>query len=162
MWYHAGKPPVAIRWVWIRDPKRDFDPQALLSTPLDHTPAQMLPWFVRRWSMEVTCEEARAQLGLETPRQWHDRAMARTTPARLRLDAIITLTAHLLIEQGATCVRSTAWYRNIRPTFSDAMALVRRQVGEPRHVAMSQQEADMIQLPRELFERFLDAVCYAA
>ena len=162
VWYHAGKPPVAIRWVLIRDPKRDFDPQALLSTHLDHTPAQMLPWFVRRWSMEVTFEEARAHLGMETQRQWNDRAIARTTPALLSLYAIITLTAHLLIEQGATCVRSTAWYRKIRPTFSDAMALVRRHVWEHRHFAMSQQEADMIQLPRELFERFIDAVCYAA
>jgi len=162
VWYHAGKPPVAIRWVLIRDPKKDFDPQALLSTHLDHTPAPMLPWFVRRWSMEVTCEEARAHLGMETPRQWNDRAIARTTPALLSLYAIITLTAHLLIEQGATCMRSTAWYRKIRPTFSDAMALVRRDVWEHRHVAMSQQEADMIQLPRELFERFIDAVCYAA
>jgi len=161
VWYHAGKPPVAIRWVLIRDPKKDFDPQALLSTHLDHTPAPMLPWFVRRWSMEVTCEEARAHLGMETPRQWNDRAIARTTPALLSLYAIITLTAHLLIEQGATCMRSTAWYRKIRPTFSDAMALVRRDVWEHRHVAMSQQEADMIQLPRELFERFIDAVCYA-
>jgi hypothetical protein len=40
VWYHAGKPPVAIRWVLIRDPQQEFDPQALLSTQLDHTPTQ--------------------------------------------------------------------------------------------------------------------------
>ena len=162
VWYHTGKPPVAIRWVLIRDPKEDFKPQALLSTHLEHTPEQMLPWFVRRWTMEVTFEEARAHLGLETQRQWNDRAIARTTPALLSLYSIITLTAHLLIEKGTTCVRNTAWYRKARPTFSDAMALVRRQLWDHLHFSMSQQEADIIKIPRALFERFMDAVCYAA
>ena len=162
VWYHAGKPPVAIRWVLLRDPQERFKPQALLSTHLEHTCEQMLAWFVRRWTMEVTCEDARAHLGLETQRQWNDRAMARTTPALLSLSSIMTLTAHLLIEKGATCVRSTAWYRKTRPTFSDAIALVRRQLWDHIHFSTSLQETDMIQMPSELFERFMDAVCYAA
>ena len=162
VWYHTGKPPVAIRWVLIRDPQEDFKPQALLSTNLAYTPEQILPWFVRRWTMEVTCEEARAHLGMETQRQWNDRAIARTTPALLSLYSIVTLTAHLLIDKGATCVRSMAWYRKTRPTFSDALALVRRQLWDHLHFSMSQQETDMIKIPRALFERFIDAVCYAA
>jgi len=80
VWYHTGKPPVALRWVLIRDPQKCFKPQALLSTNLAHTPAQMLTWFVQRWTLEVTFEEARAHLGMETQRQWNDRAMARTNP----------------------------------------------------------------------------------
>ena len=162
VWYHTGKPPVAIRWVLIRDPQEDFKPQALLSTNVAYTPEQILPWFVRRWTMEVTFEEARAHLGMETQRQWNDRAIARTTPALLSLYSIVTLTAHLLIDKGATCVRSTAWYRKTRPTFSDALALVRQQLWDHLHFSMSQQETDMIKIPRALFERFIDAVCYAA
>jgi DDE superfamily endonuclease len=162
VWYHTGKPPVALRWVLIRDPQEDFKPQALLSTNLAYTPEQILPWFVRRWTMEVTFEEARAHLGMETQRQWNDRAIARTTPALLSLYSIVTLTAHLLIDKGATCVRSMAWYRKTRPTFSDALALVRRQLWDHLHFSMSQQETDMIKIPRALFERFIDAVCYAA
>jgi DDE superfamily endonuclease len=162
VWYHTGKPPVAIRWILIRDPHERFKPQALLSTNLDYTPEQILLWFVRRWTMEVTFEEARAHLGMETQRQWNDRAIARTTPALLSLYSIITLNAHLLIEKGMTSVRSTAWYRKTRPTFSDAIALVRRQLWEHLHFSTSQQETDMIKIPRALFERFMDAVCYAA
>jgi DDE superfamily endonuclease len=162
VWYHTGKPPVAIRWVLIRDPKQAFKPQALLSTNLEHTPEQILPWFVRRWTMEVTFEEARAHLGMETQRQWNARAIARTTPALLGLYAIVTLTAHLLIEKGITTVRRTAWYRKTRPTFSDALALVRRQLWDHLHFSMSYQETDMIHIPRALFERFIDAVCYPA
>jgi len=162
VWYHTGKPPVAIRWVLIRDPHKRFKPQALLSTHLDHTPEQMLPWFVRRWTMEVTFEEARAHLGMETQRQWHDQAIARTTPALLSLYSIITLTAHLLIEKGATCMRSTAWYGKTRPTFSDAIAWVRRQLWEHIHFSMSHQETDLVKIPRALLERFTEALCYAA
>ena len=161
VWYHTGKPPVMIRWVLIRDPQQTFKPQALLSTNVEHTPAQIVPWFVRRWTMEVTFEEARAHLGLETQRQWNERAMARTTPALLGLYSIVTLTAHLLIEKGMTAVRCTAWYQKTRPTFADAIALVRRQVWEHLHFSLSHQETDLIQIPRKLFEHFIDTVCYA-
>ena len=58
-------------------------------------------------------------------------------------------------------MRSTAWYRKTHPTFSDAMALVRRHVWDQLHFSMSQQETDMIKIPRALFERLIDAVCYA-
>src|SRR5262249_8655166 len=100
--------------------------------------------------------------GMETQRQWNDRAIARTTPALLSLYSIITLTTQLLIEKGATCVRSTALYHKTHPAFSDAIALVRRQLWEHIHFSMSQQESEMIKIPRALFDRFIDAVCYAA
>jgi hypothetical protein len=76
--------------------------------------------------------------------------------------AIITLNAHVLIDQGMPCVRSTARYRKTRPTFADVMALVRRQWWEHLHVSMSQQAINLIQIPRVLLERFTEALCYAA
>ena len=69
VWYHAGKVPVAIRWVLSRDPQEQFKAQALLSATLDHRAEQIVTWLVRRWTMEVTFEEARAHLGMETQRQ---------------------------------------------------------------------------------------------
>jgi hypothetical protein len=162
VWYHSGKPPMLLRWVLIRDPNWCFEPQALLSTNLDHTPEQILSWFIRRWTMEVTLEEARAHLGLETQRQWNARAIARTTPALLSLYSIITLTAHELFQKESTVVRVTAWYAKIRPTFADAVALVRRHLWDHLHFSTSQHEADMIKIPRVLFDRFIDVVCYAA
>ena len=162
VWYHTGKPPVALRWVLMRDPQKCFTPQALLTTTLEQTCEQILAGFVRRWTMEGTWEEARAHLGMATQRQWHARAMARTTPALVSLYSIMTLTAHLLIEKGAVCVRSTAWYGKTRPTCADAIAWVRRQLWEHIHFSMSQQETDMIQIPRTLLERFTEALCYAA
>ena len=112
--------------------------------------------------MEVTFEEARAHLGMETQRQWSERAIARTTPALLSLYSIVTLTAHLLIEKGLTSVRSTAWYRKTRPAFADAIALVRRQLWAHSYFSTSQQETELIKIPRALLERFTEALCYAA
>jgi len=56
--------------VLIRDPHATFATQALLCTDLDATPAQILNWFVQRWQLEVTFQQARRHLGLETQRQW--------------------------------------------------------------------------------------------
>jgi hypothetical protein len=161
VWSHAGTPPVAIRGVLSRDPHKGCQPQALVSTKLAHTEVQILTWCVRRWPLAVTCAAARAPLGMETQRPWQARAMARPTPALLSLYASITLTAQLLIATGATGVRSTAWYRKTRPTFADAMAVVRRQLWEHLHFATALQTTDRIKIPRVLVERFMDAVCYA-
>ena len=99
---------------------------------------------------------------METQRQWHDRAIARATPALLSLYSIIPLTAHLRIAKGTTGVRSTAWYGKTRPPCAEAIAWVRRLLWEHIHVSLSPQETEMIQLPRALLERFTGALCYAA
>jgi transposase len=162
VWYHAGKPPVPIRRVLMRDPNQRFEPQAWLSTDLNQTPEPVLTWLIRRWTMEVTHEEARAHLGMETQRQWNAQAMARTTPALLSLYAMVTLTAHQLLHKEALVVRTTAWYANVYPTFSEAMARVRQHWWAHRHCSTAPQETDMIQIPCVVFERFIDVVCYAA
>jgi len=80
VWYHTGLLPVPIRWVLIRDPQQRFDPQALLCTNLRQTPVSIVSWFVQRWQVEVTFQEARRNLGVESQRQWAKQAIARTTP----------------------------------------------------------------------------------
>ena len=162
VWYHSGKAPVEMRWVLIRDPQGKLETQALLSTNLDHTPQQILAWFVRRWTMEVTFEEARAHLGIETQRQWSDLAIARTTPLLFGLFSLVTLMANQLIVAEAKPVRTAAWYAKELPTFSDAIALVRRQLWSHTYFSTSGQDTDLIKIPRALLERFTDALCYAA
>ena len=76
VWYRSGKPPVPLRWVLVRDPQGEFATQALLCTDLAVDPVQILEWFVLRWQLEVTFQEVRAHLGVETQRQWSDRAIA--------------------------------------------------------------------------------------
>jgi hypothetical protein len=162
VWYHSGLPPVPIRWVLIRDPAGTFAPQALLSTKLELDPMQILTWFIQRWQLETTFEEARAHLGLETPRQWNDRSVSRTTPTLFGLYSIITLAAAHLIGDQPAPVRATAWYPKHRATFSDAIALVRRALWCADHFSTSGAQLEVVKIPRSLFERFTDALCYAA
>lgn len=162
LWGTSGKPYVPIRWVLVRDPNEEFEPQAFLSTNVEHTPKQILTWFVRRWRMEVTFEEARAHLGIETQRQWNDLAIGRSTPLLFGLFSLVTLLANALAKDAKSLVRTAAWYTKQEPTFSDAIALVRRCLWSSSHFQMSQLKADIVEIPRSVFERLTDAVCYAA
>jgi DDE superfamily endonuclease len=162
VWYHSGLAPVPIRWVLIRDPDGTFAPQALLCTDLTADPAQVLAWFVLRWQMEVTLEEVRRHLGVETQRQWSELAILRTTPALLGLFSVVTLLAHPRMLADPP-VRRAAWYPKATPTFSDALASVRRELwcGQT-HFCLSQCDTDIVQIPRALVQRLTEAICYAA
>lgn len=163
VWYHAGLPAVPIRWVLIRDPVGAFEPQALLCTQLSVEPVQIIEWFVLRWQLEVTFQEARTHLGVETQRQCSDLAIGRTTPALLGLFSWVTLAAHLLPADQGTPVRSAAWYEKPLPTFSDAIALVRRALWPASATfGMSGSEPEMPKVPVSMFNRLVDTLCYAA
>ncbi|MHC5762203.1 IS701 family transposase [Nostoc sp.] len=161
VWYHTAKPVVPIRWVLIRDPKGKFETQAILSTGLAYSPIQILEWFVRRWQVEVTFEEVRAHLGVETQRQWSDKAIARTTPLLFGLFSLVTVLAHHLQNDFQWQVRQTSWYSKHLPSFSDALALVRRFFWASTF-SMSHESFEMVKVPRPLFERLRDIAVYAA
>jgi hypothetical protein len=162
VWYHSGMPTVPIRWVLIRDPLGKFESQALLSTEQRNTAAQIVEWFVLRWQVEVTFEEARAHLGIETQRQWSDLAIVRTTPALLGLFSLITLLAHQLLRGQDLVARRAAWYQKRLPTFSDTLALVRQQLWPVSISWMSGAKGDVVIIPKALFERLTDTLAYAA
>ena len=164
LWYSSGLPAVPLRWVLIRDPEGEFDTQALLCTDLTVEPAKIISWFVRRWQMEATFQEMRQRLGFESQRHWSEKAIRRTAPALLALFSLVTLFAHQRMAQGSgIVVRQTAWYRKSYPTFSDALALVRKELwAQEETFCGSAQQTDTVKVPREFMERLTDAVCYAA
>jgi hypothetical protein len=148
VWYHSGLPPAPIRWVLVRDPTDIRDPQAFLCTDLDATPVAVLGWFVSRWSIETTFQESRLHLGVETQRQWSDLAIARTTP-----DPKIAAGFRL---------SSAAWYDKRQPSFSDAIAAVRRVFWSAPNFSMSRNPLDTVKIPTALMQRLTEALCYAA
>ena len=163
VWYHNGKAPVPIRWVLIRDPLGEYDPIAVLCTSLTYASLQIAEWFVQRWQLEVTFEEVRAHLGVETQRQWSDKAIARTTPLLLGLFSWVTLAAHILQSHTSLPPRQAAWYSKTLPTFSDTIAFVRFHLWPRSHIfCMSSLEPDMVKLPRSFVFRLVDTLCYAA
>ena len=162
VWYHSGLPPVPIRWVLITDPAGKFEPQALLSTDQKLSARQIVEWFVLRWQLEVTFEEARAHLGIETQRQWSQLAIERTTPALLGLFSLVSLFAHELLQGQQLAVRQAAWYPKRMATFSDTLALVRQQLWPVSISWLSGDKPDMVIIPKALFNRLTDTLAFAA
>ena len=168
LWYHGGPPRLPIRWVVIRYLAERRGPYALLCTDTEAEPLRILQWYLLRWQVEVTpyqvrgrlFEELRAHLGLETQRQWSERAIARTTPALFGLFSVVTLAADILIgQQGGMAPRTAAWYDKTSPSFADAIALVRRHLWVQQGTFMpSEREHESIKVPRLLYHRMLDTL----
>jgi hypothetical protein len=148
VWFHSGKPPLPIRWVIVRDPKKIFKTQALLCTDVKVSPEQIIEWFVRRWQVEVTFHEVRTHLGVETQRQWADLSVLRSTPALLGLFSIVTLLANLHAQKQKLPVQQAAWYIKQLPTFSDALRIVKQTLFSHRHFRTSQFYAEVRKVPR--------------
>jgi hypothetical protein len=162
VWYHGGKPAVPLRWVLVRDPAGRLKPQAFLCTDQNATAKQVLDWFVKRWQIEVTFEETRAHLGMQTQRQWNAHAIARTTPIILGLYSIVTLMGHELLMHRCIEIRQNAWYRKDCATFSDTIALVRRWLWESGNLSCCAKPPDMVKIPTALYQRLIDTLAYAA
>jgi len=162
VWHHTGLPPVPIRWVLIRDPQQRFDPQALLCTDLTQDTLAIVSWFVRRWQVEVTFQEARRTLGVETQRQWSHLAVARTTPCLLGVFSLVTLLADRLVRYGTLPLPQDAWYTKPRPTFTDALAAVRQHYWRQAGFRVSGRKDQIVKVPRALRESLVYALCRAA
>lgn len=81
---------------------------------------------ISRWSLEVTFEESRAHLGIETQRQWSDLAIERSTPLLFGLYSLVTLFGRALHPDGQIPLAQAAWYHKQTATFRDVLAVVRR------------------------------------
>jgi hypothetical protein len=125
MWGADGSIPIPIRWMLVTDPLGKMDPLPLMSTDPNMSPEQMLRLYIDRWSIEVTFEEVREHLGVETQRQWSDKAIARSTPILMGLYSLICLMALRLKESGEFSFESTAWYQKEEAKFSDVLRAVR-------------------------------------
>lgn len=149
---------------WYGEGGRELD--ILTGTAVWDHPGRRVPV---RWAVEVTFEElgaegrqARRHLGVETQRQWPDKAIARTTPALLALFSLVALWANDLVAQGRLDSRCAAWYSKRHMTFSDALGAVRRKLWEDGLFRTSGQYRDVVKIPVPLAQRLLDAACFPA
>jgi hypothetical protein len=152
-------PPVPLRWVLIRDPLGQFATQDRLCTDGAAEPAQMIACFLQRWQIEVTFEESRRHLRIETQRQWSDLAIRRTTPV---LFSLVTLLVQQHHGDTALPVRQAAWYRKDQPTYADAFALIRRDPWQHQAFSASAEEIERVEVLRALLERLTDTLAYVA
>ncbi len=162
LWYKSNDPLVPLRWVLVKDPAGRIAPVALLCTDQALSAQTIINYFIRRWTVEVTFEEVRRHLGIESQRQWSDLAIARTTPVLMGLFSLVTLwTNQLQRRQGIQAQRS-AWYQKVNPTFSDALALVREQLWIKQQFLTSRTEAEVNNLNQPLIQHLCAMMTRAA
>ena len=161
LWHTPGFDPLPIRWVLVRDPDDKLKPTAFLCTDLLATPEQILTWFIMRWGLEVTFQESRAHLGLETQRQWSDLAIARTTPTLLGLFSLVALFVSQLTQNQPLPVRTAAWYTKPEPTFADAIAFVRFYLWTHMEFNNSPAKTTFGLFPASVWAGLVDSMCYS-
>ena len=115
---------------------------------------------MKRWSVETTFEEGRAHLGIETQRQWSDRAIERTTPLLFGLYSLVALFGSALAPDGHPPHRQAAWYHKPAATFGDILALVRRRLWGDFAFPTSRSDPDVVLVPRATLAQLAHAVCY--
>ncbi len=159
VWYRIGLTPLPIRWVLVKGLDDKHPARAFFSTQPDLGAVEIIAAFVGRWALEVTFEESRAHLGVETQRQWSDLAIERSTPALLGLYSLVAVIAKRLYSEGALPVATSAWYHKQEATFSDALMAVRKLLWNDFNFHTSPSDPDLLLIPRAEFNRLVFAAC---
>lgn len=162
LWHTPSEPtPLSIRWVLVRDPHGKFK-AAFCCTDLTMPAQQVIAWYVLRWNVEVTFEESRAHLGVETQRQWSTLAIERTTPLLLGLFSLVVLLAHhLTLNHHSIPTRVTAWYTKPEATFSDVLALARRYLWHHLKFTNPLQKTRLVEFSASALDVLVETLCYA-
>ena len=148
LWYHAGVPPITLRVVLVKTPGGKNCAEVFFSTNLGHMPEQIINWFVLRWNIEVTFEEVRAHLGVETQRQWSDKAIQRSTPLLMGLYSLLTLVALKMNETKVLLVQeANSWYdKKGELTFVDIVIAVRRSLWTVKYFSKCEKNGDLLEI----------------
>ncbi len=126
-WYQSGEGLVEILWVFVHDLTGTHRDEYFFTTDVRQTARQVIETFTGRWSIEVTFQEVRAYLGVETTRGWIERTVLRAEPCLFGLYSVVVLWYAALPEVDRNQLKPT-WTGKTMVTFSDAITLVRRDL----------------------------------
>ena len=116
-----------VRWVFVPDLTGTHRDEDFFTTDVTHSVQQVIETFTGRWSIDVTFQEVRTHLGVETTRGWIERTVLRAEPCLFGLDSLVTRWYAALPERDRENLKLT-WTGKTTVTFSDAITLVRRDL----------------------------------
>jgi hypothetical protein len=162
LWYRSSVGVVPIRWVFVRDVQGTHREEYFYTTDPSLTAPQIASWFTARWPIETTFQEMRAHLGFETPRQHVAKSVLRTAPCLLGLFSVICLIYTEHVKSHPVEIHQTLWYAKEEPTFSDALATVRRLFWQEILFQQPWYRHGFEKLPPKIRAWMLDQLCQAA
>lgn len=160
-WYKAGQGLVPVRWVFVHDLTGTHRDEYFFSTDPHMTPKQIIESFTARWSIEVTFQEMRAYLGLETTRGRTQNTVLRMAPCLFGLHSVIAVLFAQLPEKIRRSAR-VGWKGKTETTFSDAITTVRRWLWRSWVFERHGDHAAFTKLPDRLKQTLLYALAPAA
>lgn len=161
-WYHPGHGLVPVRWVFVHDVSGTHEDRYFYSTDPKLSPSAIISLYTGRWSIEVTFQEAKQQLGLASPRNRKQKSVLRTVPCLLGLYSLVSILFHRYNQGKTPKACSFPWYNKSEVTFSDALSSVRRLLWEQTVFSEADQDDALKKLPRALREMLLNQVTRAA
>jgi hypothetical protein len=161
LWYRAGEGSVPVRWVFVHDLSGTHRDEYFFSTDPTMTPKEIIETFTGRWSIEVTFQELRAYLGLETTRGWTEKTVLRAAPCLFGLYSVVALAYAALPKHQARAGR-VQWTGKTETTFSDAITAVRRQLWRHWVFKQSRHAPAFSKLPPSTQAFLLDSLTPAA
>jgi hypothetical protein len=153
LWHDAhGNTATPIRWVCVLgDAKAGLESAFFFSSDPEMAAARIVEYYSRRWNIEVTFEESRALLGLETTRHWCRQSVLRVTPILLGLfSAVVLIWKELPQECQQLIVSGTPCYSKSSVTFADVLGAVRRVLWEQALLEHPYKSECLSQLPENL------------
>ena len=99
-----------------------------MSTDVNLSAVKIIELYVNLWGLEFTFQEVREHLGVETQRQWSDKAIARTTPILMALYSIVCLIGNRMNNDELLTAEKTAWYDKETVSFSDLLKVIRTRL----------------------------------
>ena len=126
-WYQSGEGLVEVLWVFVQDLAGTHRDDDFFTTDVTLSAKQVIETFTGRWSIEVTFQEVRAHLGVETTRGWIERTVLRAEPCLFGLYSVVALWYAALPQRDRENLEPI-WAGKTTVTFSDAITLVRRDL----------------------------------
>lgn len=164
LWHKSAEEPVKIRWVIVMHPDTGKI-EAFFSTNISRSPKAIIENFVLRWSIEVTFEEVRAHLGVETQRQWSDNSIKRTTPILLANFSLVCIIAQSYNKLTASIIPTicASWYdKHGNVTFSDVLVYVKKLILTKSYLSNSAINDEFVQLRRQELEALINNTLMAS
>jgi hypothetical protein len=162
LWYKSGNKPLEVRWVLVMDIESQ-KVQAFFSTNISLSAHEIVEYFVLRWNIEVTFEEVRAHLGVETQRQWSKNAIGRSTPVLMGLFSLVCLMAYKLLNGSPLQTVSSAWYKkDSHATFSDVLFYVKQAITMNSYFKTLEINDEFVKISRNNWDDLVDKWLMAA
>ena len=162
LWYKSGEESVLIKWVLVFNTDNTRY-EVVFSTDINHSAKFIIESFIKGWSIEVTFEETRSHLGVETQRQWSDSAILRTTPILMALFSLISILANEFFNHylGCLTINSASWYKKDHVTFSDVRLLVKKIINS-LYFNKSTKKYDMLKFKTNDFTELINTLLIAS